>query len=156
MPRQISILPYCLCKELLESLIYYVTRRINMEPSSLNGYGPMPYGTHAVVEERWPIRWLTIKASFGVEYCQADANSEDNNMEPRASGAITLYEASDTYEKSGCFIWNRDELPRDTSLLLLPMPDIMIKFLNDRQDKDCDTEDMVQGGEPWILVFQET
>ena len=36
----INTLPYRLCKKLLESLIYHVTRRINMEPSSVNGYGP--------------------------------------------------------------------------------------------------------------------
>ena len=37
---------------------------------------------------------VTILASFG-EYCQADTNAGDNSMEPRARGAITLYEASD-------------------------------------------------------------
>jgi len=38
---------------------------------------------------------VAIKASFG-EYYQADTNSGDDSMEPRARGAITLYEASDT------------------------------------------------------------
>jgi len=37
-------------------------------------------------------------------------------------------------------------------LTLLPMPDIVIKYLSDLHDKDYDNEDTLQGGEP--LEFQ--
>ena len=32
-------------------------------------------------------------------------------------------------------------------LTLLPMPDIVIKYLNDLHDKDYDNKDMIQGGD---------
>jgi len=36
----VNTLPYRLCKKLLESMVYYVTKRINMEPTSVNNFGP--------------------------------------------------------------------------------------------------------------------
>jgi len=69
----ISTLPCRLCKKLLESLICRVTRRINMEPSSVNdGYGPTPWESYSGRKVNYSV---TIKASFG-EYCQATRTLE--------------------------------------------------------------------------------
>jgi len=51
----ISTLPYRLCKKLLESLICRVTRRINMEPSSVMTDMDRRHGS-LIVEERLTIR----------------------------------------------------------------------------------------------------
>jgi len=52
---------YWLCKKLLESLIYHVTTRINMEPSSLNSYGPSLWETCGGRKADYSV---IIKASF--------------------------------------------------------------------------------------------
>ena len=74
-----------------------------------------------------------IKASFG-EYCQADTNTGDNSMEPRARGAITLYEASDIDSNWRVFHLESKRLVKRYELTLWPMPDIVINCLNDLHD----------------------
>ena len=75
----VNTLPYRLCKKLLEYLIYFVTKRLNMEPTSVNNYGPSAWETYAGVKIDYG---RMIKAAFG-EYCQADTNTGDNSMDAR-------------------------------------------------------------------------
>ena len=113
-----------------ESLIYHVTQRINMKPSSVNGYGPTPWKSHGGRKVNYSV---TIKASFG-EYCLADTNSGDNSMEPSARGAITRYEASDIDSNWRVFHLESKRLVKRYELTLWPMPYIVINCLNDLHD----------------------
>ena len=87
----VNTLPYRLCKKLLESMVYYVTKRINMEPTLVNNFGPTIWEYYSGVKINYG---EVIQAAFG-DYCQADTNSGDNSMEPRARRAIALYKAGD-------------------------------------------------------------
>ena len=73
----VDTLPYRLCKKLLEYLIYFVTKRLNMEPTSVINYAPSAWETYAGVKIDYG---RMIKAAFG-EYCQADTNTGDNSYE---------------------------------------------------------------------------
>jgi len=110
-----------------------------MEPSSVNGYGPTPWESYSGRKVNYSV---TIKASFG-EYCQADTNTGDNSMEPRERGAITLYEASDIDSNWWVFHLESRRVVKRYKLTLLPMPDIVIKYLNELHDKDYDNEDFI-------------
>jgi len=110
----------------------------------VNGYVPTPWESHSGRNVNYS---LTIKASLG-EYCLADTNSVDNSMEPRARRAITLYEASDINSYWWVFHLEFRGVVTRYKLTLLPMLDIVVKYLNDLHDKHYDNEDIIQGGEP--------
>ena len=77
--RIVITVPYRLCKKLLEYLISFVTKRLNIEPTSVNNYGPSAWETFAEVKIDYG---RMIKAAFG-EYCQADTYTGDIKQEQR-------------------------------------------------------------------------
>ena len=46
----VNTLPYRLCKKFLESMVYYVTMRINTEPTSVNNFGPSAWECYSGVK----------------------------------------------------------------------------------------------------------
>jgi len=140
----VNTLPYRLCKKLLEYLIYFVTKRLNMEPTSVNNYGPSAWESYAGVKIDYG---RMIKAAFG-EYCQADTNTGDNSMDARARGAITLYESSDYDSNWWVFHLDSRKVVKRYKLTLLPMPDVIINYLNELHARDYDLENQDPRQEP--------
>eukprot|EP01042_Synura_sphagnicola_P036504 gene36504-biopygen7845 len=76
-----------------------------------------------------------LKAGFG-EYCQAHDNDGDNTLNPRTTGAITVY---DTGARDGTwylFNLNTRKLIKRKKFTIIPMPDVVINFLNNLHDID--------------------
>eukprot|EP01042_Synura_sphagnicola_P036446 gene36446-biopygen5654 len=76
-----------------------------------------------------------LKAGFG-EYCQAHDNDGDNTLKPRTTGAITVY---DTGARDGTwylFNLNTRKLIKRKKFTIIPMPDVVINFLNNLHDID--------------------
>eukprot|EP01042_Synura_sphagnicola_P036613 gene36613-biopygen12570 len=74
-----------------------------------------------------------LKAGFG-EYCQAQDNNGDNTLKPRTTGATTVY---DTGARDGTwylFNLNTRKLIKRKKFTIIPMPDVVITFLNNLHD----------------------
>ena len=113
-------------------MVYYVTKRINMEPTSVNNFGPSAWECYIGVKINY---WKVLQASFG-DYCLADTKSGDNSMEPRARGAIALYEAGDFDANWWVFHLDTKKVLTRYKVTVLPVPDIVISYLNGLHDKN--------------------
>ena len=76
-----------------------------------------------------------LQASFG-DYCLADTKIGDNSMEPRARGAIALYEAGDFDANWWVFHLDTKKVLTRYKVTVLPVPDIVISYLNGLHDKN--------------------
>eukprot|EP01042_Synura_sphagnicola_P036765 gene36765-biopygen25947 len=128
----VNTLPFKLCSMLLVLLVLFCVSRINMLPSMADSIVISPW-------ERFHKRKLdyskNLKAGFG-EYCQAHDNEGDNTLKPRTTGAITVY---DTGARDGTwylFNLNLRKLIKRKKFTIIPMPDVVINFLNNLHDID--------------------
>ena len=117
---------------LLVLLVLFCVSRINMVPSKADAIVISPW-------ERFHKRKLdyskNLKASFG-EYCQAHDNDGDNTLKPQTTGAITVY---DTGARDGTwylFNLNTRKRIKGKKFTIIPMPDVVINFLNNLHDID--------------------
>ena len=77
-----------------------------------------------------------LKAGFG-EYCQCHDNASDNTLTSRTTGGLTVY---DTGAKDGSwYIYNlnTERLLRRNKFTILPMPDVVISYLNNLSDAEA-------------------
>jgi len=141
----VNTLPYKLCSVLLVFLVLFCVSRINMTPSKAATTILSPW-------ERFHQRKLdfskNLKAGFG-EYCQAHDNDTDNTLKSRTTGALTVF---DTGSRDGTwylFNLNTRKLIRRRKFTILPMPDIVISYLNamhDAEDMEGEEIDFEFGG----------
>eukprot|EP01042_Synura_sphagnicola_P036650 gene36650-biopygen15887 len=76
-----------------------------------------------------------LKAGFG-EYCQAHDNDGDNTLKLRTTGAITVYYTGARGGTWYLFNLNTRKLIKRKKFTIIPMPDVVINFLNNLHNID--------------------
>jgi len=128
----INTLPFTIPLILISYLIYFVVSRINMVPVRTATLKTTPfeqfYGRKVNVKAQ-------LKANFG-DYVQAGANAVDNSMESRTEGGIALYDTGNVEGTWWVYQLRSKTLARRNKLAILPMPDVVIDFINAMESRD--------------------
>ena len=132
-----NTLPYKLPTKLLGLLALFCISHVNMIPSTSSPTGASPW-------ERFYGRKLdyskNLKESFG-DYCQAHDNKSDNTLKTRTTSALTVYDTGNLDGTWYLYNLNTDKLIKRNRFQILPMPDVVINYLNNMKEaKDISEE----------------
>lgn len=143
----INTLPFKLPPQLEVYLIQYVVSRIVLIPTRNSGEYVSPreklFGRSIIVQKE-------LKHAFG-DYVHAHDNETDNTMKPRTEAAIALLPTGNRDGSWYYYLLSTKEVVTRLKATVLPMPDIVIKYLNDIHDKSVKVKKKSRGSPEFLF-----